>query len=184
MELWVWIVLAVVVIGVALAAWFGWQRQRSRGLHERFGPEYERTLEERGDRREAEAELAAREKRHADLDIRPLDPETRERYAAEWRDTQAAFVDRPPEAVHRADELVAGLMRERGYPVEDFDQRAADISVDHPGVVDNYRSAHTIALASDRNEASTEDLRKSMVYYRSLFNELLVEEHPSEEARG
>lgn len=184
MPVWGWVVLAVVVIAVALAAWLGWQRQRSRGLRERFGPEYDRTLGERDDRRQAEAELAAREKRHAGFEIRPLDAEARERYANEWRDTQAAFVDRPVEAVRRADGLVSELMRERGYPVEDFDQRAADISVDHPDVVDNYRSAHAISLASDRNEANTEDLRKSMVHYRSLFDELLVEEERRpEEAR-
>jgi hypothetical protein len=183
MPTWGWIVLGVVIVALAVVAWLGWQRQRSRGLQERFGPEYDRTLEDRDDRRQAEAELAAREKRHAELDIRPLDPETREQYANRWRDTQAEFVDRPVEAVRRADGLVGDLMRERGYPVEDFDQRAADVSVDHPDVVENYRTAHTISLASDRNEASTEDLRKAMVHYRSLFEELLAVERRPEEAR-
>jgi hypothetical protein len=152
-------------------------------LQRRFGPEYERAVDQRDDRRQAEADLTARARRRSKLEITPLEPEARQRYGEAWRRVQADFVDRPVEAVREADRLVADVMRERGYPMEGFDQRAADVSVDHPQVVDNYRSAHEIAMASDRNEASTEDLRKAMVHYRSLFEELLEEEDREREAR-
>jgi hypothetical protein len=183
MPVWGWVVLAlVVVVVVALIAWAVSSRQRTRHLQSRFGPEYERAVEAGDGRREAEADLIARERRRSDLDIRPLEPETRQQYRNTWDRVQADFVDRPVEAVREADRLVAEVMRDRGYPMEDFDQRAADISVDHPQVVDNYRSAHEISLASDRNEASTEDLRKAMVHYRALFVDLLADERHEQEA--
>jgi hypothetical protein len=183
MPVWGWVVLAVVVVvAVALIAWAVWRRQRTRHLQSRFGPEYERAVEAGDGRREAEADLIARERRRSDLDIRPLEPETRQQYQNTWDRVQADFVDRPVEAVREADRLVAEVMRDRGYPMEDFDQRAADISVDHPQVVDNYRSAHEISMTSDRNEASTEDLRKAMVHYRALFVDLLADERHEQEA--
>jgi hypothetical protein len=174
MSTWVWIVIVVaVVVVLALVAWSMMRRRRSTQLREGFGPEYDRTVEERGSRRQAEAELADREKRREQLDIRPLTPAARDRYMDRWRDTQARFVDDPGSAVGDADGLVQEVMRERGYPTEDFEQRAADISVDHPHIVENYRAAHGISLAHQRGEASTEDLRQSLVHYRSLFEELL-----------
>jgi type VI protein secretion system component VasK len=181
---WGWVALGIVVLVViAVLAWVAWRRQRTRRLQSRFGPEYDRAVEEREDRRHAEAELTARERRRSQLEIRPLEPSARERYAEAWNRVQADFVDRPVEAVREADRLVTEVMRERGYPMDDFDQRVADVSVDHPHIVDNYRAAHQISLASDRNEASTEDLRKAMVLYRSLFDELLRERREQQEAR-
>jgi hypothetical protein len=176
LDTWVWIVIVVavvVVVVVALAAMTLMRRRRSEHLREGFGPEYERTVEDAGSRRKAEADLAAREKRRSELDIRPLTPAARDRYVDRWRETQARFVDDPGSAVGDADRLVQEVMRERGYPTDDFEQRAADISVDHPHIVENYRNAHGISLAHERGEASTEDLRQSLVHYRSLFEELL-----------
>jgi hypothetical protein len=142
-------------------------------LQDRFGPEYDRELEKAGGRREAERELAEREKRHDELELRPLSDDARERYIEEWQATQARFVDDPTGAVSEADDLVQRVMRDRGYPVDDFEQRAADISVDHPELVERYRTANGIARASERGEASTEDLRHSVRHYRALFVELL-----------
>jgi ABC-type nickel/cobalt efflux system permease component RcnA len=184
MPVWGWVVLAAaVVVVVVLLAWLAWRTQRTRRLESRFGPEYERTLEEREDRREAEADLTARQRRRSELEIKPLEPGVRHQYAEAWQRVQTEFVDQPVEAVRSADRLVMDVMRERGYPMEDFDQRAADVSVDHPHIVDNYRAAHHISLTSDRNEATTEDLRKAMVHYRSLFSELLEERREEQEAR-
>jgi hypothetical protein len=160
----------IVVLG---GAWAATRTRRSRALQERFGPEYDRTIDQSGGRREAERELRERERRHERLDLRPLSPEARERYVQEWEATQARFVDDPKGAVARADELVQRVMRDRGYPVEDFEQRAADISVEHPDLVEKYRNADGIARASERGEASTEDLRHSVRHYRALFVELL-----------
>jgi len=181
MPVWAWILIVVAVVVVAgLIAWsVARQRQTSR-LRSTFGPEYDRTVDMAG-RREAESDLAAREKRREQLDITPLQPAARRRYADSWRDTQARFVDSPEQATREADHLVTEVMRERGYPMEDFDQRANDVSVDHPNVVENYRAGHAISLSNDRGDASTEDLRQAMVHYRALFVELL--EQPDEEAR-
>jgi hypothetical protein len=181
MPVWAWILIAVaVVLLVGLLAWVMYrQRQRTR-LRSTFGPEYERTVDMAG-RRQAESELAARERRRAQLDIRPLDPAARERYGEAWRDAQARFVDSPEQSIREADHLVTEVMRERGYPMEDFDQRAADISVDHPNVVENYRAGHAASLANERGEASTEDLRQAMVHYRGLFLELLEEPEDDQE---
>jgi hypothetical protein len=175
MDTWVWILIAVVVVLIVLGAigYFA-QRRRTQGLQDRFGgSEYDRTLETEGGRRSAERELREREKRHEELDLRPLSPEARRGFQQEWEETQHDFVDDPKGAVARADKLVQRVMRERGYPVDDFDRRAADISVEHPDLVEKYRTADGIARASERGEASTEDLRHSVRHYRALFNELL-----------
>jgi hypothetical protein len=185
MSTWVWIVIVVaVVVVLALIAWSVSRRRQSTQLREGFGPEYDRTVEQAGSRRRAESELAEREKRREQLEIRPLTPAARDRFLDRWRDTQARFVDNPASAVGDADSLVQEVMRERGYPTEDFEQRAADISVDHPHIVENYRAAHGISLAQDRGEASTEDLRQSIVYYRSLFEELLETGDPERVEAG
>jgi hypothetical protein len=174
MSTWVWIVIAVivaiVVLGVVASAL---RTRRSRSLQERFGREYDRTVDKAGGRREAEQELREREKRHDALELRPLAHEARERYLLQWQATQGRFVDDPTGAVSEADDLVQRVMRDRGYPVDDFEQRAADISVEHPDLVEKYRTANGIARASERGEASTEDLRHSVRHYRALFVELL-----------
>ena len=175
MDTWVWIVIAVaaiVVIGLVAAALA--RRKRSEQLHEKFGPEYDRALDEAESKREAERELRDREKRHEELDIVALSDGARMRYAGQWQDVQARFVDDPEGAVHEADRLVQQVMAERGYPVdEDFERRAADVSVDHPDVVENFREAHTIVERFDDGEGGTEALRRAMVHYRALFDELL-----------
>lgn len=165
-------VVAALLIGAAAAWYFLFYRRRTH-LRERFGPEYERAVVDIGDRRQAERELERREERVRSLDIRPLAPEQRARFADRWRRVQAQFVDSPTEAIRDADRLVMEAMEARGYPVGDFEQRAADVSVDHPRVVENYRAARDIALRSSRGEASTEDLRQAMVHYRALFEDLL-----------
>ena len=171
---WAW---ALVVVGplivVALVVWRAIAARRSRTLQERFGPEYERTLDRADSTREAEAELAARAKRRDELDIRPLTAAARDRYLDEWQHVQARFVDDPDGAVREADTLIGSVMRERGYPVDDFDQRAADVSVDHPRVVENYREGHRLAGRAAAGDGSTEDLRQAMVHYRALFEELV-----------
>ncbi len=168
------VVLAFLVLAVvALVGVMGAQRQRSEMLRDRFGPEYDRTLEQVGDRRKAEAELAARTKRVEELDIHPLTPQERDQFQREWQATQARFVDDPQGAVTEADHLVVQAMQARGYPMESFDQRVADISVHHPDVVQNYRSARDIAQRNQSGQATTEDLRQAMVYYRDLFRDLL-----------
>ena len=170
------IALAVAgILVVAVLAWLYVRRRRTTTaeLRQRFGPEYERAVREHGSERRAEAQLADREKRVERLKIRDLDPTERERFSGQWHSLQSRFVDDPKGAVTEADDLVSSLMQTRGYPVADFNQRAADISVDHPRVVANYRSAHEIALRLGKGEASTEDLRTAMIHYRSLFEELV-----------
>ena len=147
--------------------------RRRTHLKEGFGPEYDRTVSETPSRREAEAELLERQKRHDELELRPLSRETRSRYQREWDAAQARFVDDPDGAIRDADELIQSVMSERGYPVEDFDQRAADLSVEHGDVIHNYRAAHDISRRSIRGEASTEDLRVALQRYRSFFERLL-----------
>jgi hypothetical protein len=172
----VWIVIAVVaVLVIGALVWFAMRNRRTEQLREQFGPEYERTLAQAGDRRDAESELAERRARREDLEIRPLDPASRRRYAEQWRDVQTRFVDEPAAALTQANGLVLMVMRERGYPTEDFEQRAADVSVDHPQVVENYRAANAISERVGSDQASTEDMRRGLVYYRSLFAELLDE---------
>jgi hypothetical protein len=166
-------IIVVVVIAVLLGVLLT-RRRKSQGLQERFGPEYERTVTRTGDRRSAESELAEREHRRREFDIVALDPTTQTRYQQEWRTTQAKFVDDPAGATREADGLVAQVMRDRGYPVEDdFERQAADISVDHPDVAENYRAAHALFRVNEQGLASTDDLRQAFVHYRSLFSELL-----------
>jgi hypothetical protein len=182
------VTVVAIVVGVlvlALVGWYVWQRQRSEALRARFGPEYDRAVREAGDdRRRAETELLKRQERVEHLEIRPLRAEQREDYLQRWRAVQAKFVDDPRGAVSDADGLVEDVMKARGYPVSDFDQRAADLSVHHPAVVSNYRAARDIAQRHRRGEASTEDLRQAMVHYRALFQDLLEDrEHEDERAR-
>lgn len=180
MPTWAWIVIVIAaVVILAVIAWSAYTTRRRRGLQERFGSEYDRTVADAPSRREAESDLSERQKRREELDIRPLSPEARDRYAREWHDTQARFVDEPEDAVGEADRLIQQVMRDRGYPVDDFEQRANDLSVDHPDVMSNYRAAHGIQVANERGKASTEDLRTAMVHYRALFTELL-ETEPAE----
>jgi hypothetical protein len=166
-------IVVVVAIVVIASIVFLLRRRRSQHLKERFGPEYDHAVQARGDPTKAEMELLKREKRVHSLSIKPLGPEMRARYAEDWSAVQRRFVDDPAIAVTEADALVTRVMEARGYPLADFDQRAADISVNYPGVVQNYRSARTIAQSHARGQAGTEDLRQAMVYYRSLFDELL-----------
>jgi hypothetical protein len=174
METWVWIVIGVIVAIVVLGVVFSALRtRRSRSLQDQFGREYDRAVDKAGGRREAERELAERQKRHDELELRPLSQDARDRYLQQWQVTQGRFVDDPTGAVSEADDLVQRVMRDRGYPVDDFEQRAADISVEHPELVEKYRTANGIARASERGEASTEDLRHSVRHYRALFVELL-----------
>jgi len=168
-----YVIIAVVVVAVIVIAVIASQRAKSARLRQRFGPEYERTVRESGDRTAAEKELAAREARVRRFHIEELPAGARDRYAEEWRTVQAEFVDEPRNALGDADRLVTNVMRDRGYPMENFEQRVADISPDHPAVVDNYRAAHAIAARSETGEVTTEDLRQALVHYRTLFNDLL-----------
>jgi len=171
-------VIVVAVVLVLIAATMVWLYVRNRrhttaGLRQKFGSEYDRAVLTHGSERKAESQLGDREKRIEELKIRDLDPTERERFSKHWESLQSRFVDSPRGAVTEADDLVSSVMKTRGYPVSDFDQRAADISVDHPRVVENYRSAHEIALRLGKDQATTEDLRTAMIHYRSLFEELV-----------
>ncbi|MDX6481265.1 MAG: hypothetical protein QOG85_1775 [Gaiellaceae bacterium] len=174
MPSWVWVLIAIAVVAVvAVALWQGLARRRTGKLQEQFGPEYNRTLSTTGSKRDAEAELQAREERRQQLEVRPLSQEARGQYRQRWETVQAQFVDDPRGAVADADSLIQSVMADRGYPVDDFEQRAADVSVDHPQVVENYRQGHQLAEASARGDDSTENLRQAMRNYRSLFDELV-----------
>ena len=180
------VILVAIVVAIAILVGlivFVWRR-RSRRLREQFGPEYKHAVRQYGDASKAEAELAAREKRVRKLDIRPLTQEEQSRFADLWRKTQARFVDEPSKALGEADGLVKEVMQTRGYPVGDFDQRTADISVDHPDVVTNYRAGRKIATRNKSGEATTEDLRQAMKHYRALFEELteVTEQSTTKEA--
>lgn len=167
------VAVVVILALVAVAAWLWNQKQQSRRLEARFGPEYARTVDKLGSRPRAEAELRTREKRVHELDIVPLAPAEAARFSHEWKTLQGRFVDNPKGALIEADQLVRELMLKRGYPMGDFDHRAADISVDHPAVVEHYRAAQAIALRDRRGEADTEELRRAVVHYRALFDDLL-----------
>jgi hypothetical protein len=177
-----WIILAAaVVIGlVAIGAWF-YRRKQSHRLQEHFGPEYDRTVHELGSRTKGESDLMAREKRVERLEILPLAPPEAARFTEAWRALQSRFVDNPKGVVIEAEQLVRELMEKRGYPMGDFERRAGDISVDHPDVVANYRSAQAIALRDQQGSADTEELRKAVVHYRALFDELLEVREPRQE---
>jgi hypothetical protein len=179
------VVLVVIVAAViGIGAYLFIQRRRSEKLRRQFGPEYKRTVDKYGDQGKAEAELAAREKRVRKVEIRVLTAEEQSRFAEAWKRTQAHFVDEPSQAVGEADGLVKEVMQTRGYPVGDFEQRAADISVDHPHVVTDYRAARDIATRNNSGKVTTEDLRQAMVHYRSLFEELLETAHPTHKEIG
>lgn len=175
-----WIVVAVVVavliiVGIGISS-----RRRSGHLKDRFGREYDRTVAAKGDRAKAEADLAEREKRVEKLHIRPLEADERREFLDRWAEVQARFVDDPARAVAFADALLGDVMKARGYPVSDFEQRAGDISVDHPIVVEHYHKSHEIAVRHGRGEASTEDLRQAMIHYRALFDNLVGAQAPAD----
>jgi hypothetical protein len=173
------LILVLIVVVIAVGALLLWQRRRSAALQQKFGPEYHRAVGQFGNERKAEAELAARAKRVRSLNIRSLTADEQARFADAWKQAQARFVDEPSQAAAEADILVKELMQARGYPVGDFEQRAADISADHPAVVSNYRAAREIALRNRAGKATTEDIRQAMVHYRSLFEELLETPEPA-----
>jgi hypothetical protein len=181
MSVWAWVLIAVLVLVViGVVAWAVTRNRRSARLKEHFGPEYDRTVGELGEQRAAEAELAAREKKRKKLDIVELTPEARQQHAATWRTVQAEFVDAPRDAVGKAERLVTRVMRERGYPIDDFEQRAADVSVDHPDIVDNYRRAHAIYQSHQNGVIETEAARQAFVHYRALFDRLLGSDSETE----
>ena len=164
------VVGAVVIVAIVVSVM---DMERRRRLRARFGPEYDRMVDETGSQRRAASVAQERINEREALDIHPLPPASRDRYAQEWRQVQARFVDAPAAAVSEADSLVTRMMHERGYPIDDFEHQAAIVSVDHPGVVDHYREGHTVYLASVNGSASTEDMRRGFVAYRSLFGELV-----------
>jgi hypothetical protein len=176
------VVVAVLVLGAI--GWLVSTRLRSETLRRRFGPEYERAVNQFGDRGRAESELRRRQQRVAALQIRSLTAQERNEYQQQWRAVQAHFADDPKRAVTYADVLLEDLMKSRGYPVSEFGQRTADLSVQHPHVVDDYRAAHEIALRNRQRIATIDELRQSTMYYRALFDELLeVREHPTGQTR-
>jgi hypothetical protein len=186
MDAWVWIVIAVVaIILIAIAAYAIAMLRRRRGLQRTFGPEYDRAVAERGDVKGAESDLLARRDRRSKLDIRPLRPESRDAYRRNWEQLQARFVDDPAGVLGQADGLIIAVMGERGYPMDDFEQRSDDISVDHPDVVEHYRDAHATSSRVTRGQdVSTEDLRRGLVHYRYLFQELLDTESSEQDRRA
>lgn len=169
------VVLVLVIVGAILGPIFA-RRQRSERLHDHFGPEYDHTVQALGDEKRAQTELEERQKHVESLDIHPLSVEERERYLADWTAVQSKFVDEPGQAIVDADRLIMEVMQMRAYPVSDFDQREADVSVSYPALVSNYRAARVIAIKNEQHQADTEELRQAMIYYRSLFEELLVTE--------
>lgn len=173
MQPWVWIIVALVLVAVVALAYWYTQQQKTRQLRQRFGSEYDHSVEKMGGERRAQEELQARTERVEHLQLRLLSPEDRQRFDDSWQSVQAMFVDDPARATHDADALVTEVMRMRGYPTSDFEQRAADISVEHPAVVEHYRAAYAIARRSERGEGTTEDLRQALVHYRALFQDLL-----------
>jgi hypothetical protein len=183
------IVLAIaLVVAIGAVVWMYSQRRRTQALRSDFGPEYDRALQEHRNQGEAERELENRRERVEHLHIQPLPAAERDRFAERWQSVQAQFVDDPNGALDKADELVGEVMQARGYPVGDFEQRAADVSVNHPRVVENYRAAHTIAVRNSRggveSSVETEDLRQAMVHYRALFQDLLEDSAPRADSRN
>ena len=173
------ILIGVVVLALlVVAGWLIVRKKETQTLEKRFGPEYDRAVDELGSRAKAEAELKARQKRVEQLHIMPLAPADASRFSEAWRALQGRFVDNPKGVLAEADQLVRDLMQKRGYPMGDFERRAADISVDHPAVVDHYRAAHEIALRDRNGEVDTEGMRQAVIHYRALFAELLEVEQP------
>ena len=171
-----YIIITVVVVLVIIGAILGFvfsRRNRKQELHDQFGSEYDHTVETMGDEKKAQTELDERRAHVKALDIRPLSVSERERYMADWTAVQSKFVDEPGQAIVDADRLIMEVMQVRAYPVSDFEQRAADISVTYPALVSNYRAAREIAIKNEQHQATTEELRQAMIYYRSLFEELL-----------
>jgi len=179
MDAWVWIVIAVAVVAIVLVVWLASRHHRTTELRDRFGPEYDRVVQQTDDRREAEAELMERRDRRDALDIRPLPSAARERYANSWQQVQTRFVDDPTSALEDADILVVDVMSARGYPVDRFDDRTDTVSVDHPEVIEHYREGHRIAELNGAGRASTEDLRQALVHYRAMFDVLLEDDSGS-----
>jgi hypothetical protein len=167
------VVAVAVLLIVAIAAVTIRSRQRSRQLRDRFGPEYDRTLNQSGNRKSAERELAGRMDQRQDLDLRELSASDRDRYSQEWRRIQADFVDNPSRSLAESDALLTDVMRARGYPVKEFDRRADLLSVDHPQLVGHYRQAHAAQAGAARGEVPTEQVRQAFIAYRALFSELL-----------
>jgi len=167
------IVLIIVVLVIIAAIVYGVQAARRKKLQSTFGPEYDRVVADTGNRTEAEKELRDREKRHAELELKELSPESQQRYRAAWEEVQIQFVDDPSQAVGTADELVTKLITERGYPTAEYDERLADLSVEHANTLEHYREAHGISERNAAGQASTEDLRLALVHYRALFADLL-----------
>jgi hypothetical protein len=191
MDAWVWIVIGVIVVALVVAAYAIRQQRRRAELRKTFGAEYERTVAREGDLRRGESDLIARRERREKLDIRPLSPSSRDAYARTWEETQGRFVDDPADALLQADTLIIAVMQERGYPMDDFEQRADDISVDHPDVVQHYRSAHDVSTrvgdhrgVSTVSSVSTEDMRQGFVHYRALFQQLLESNASERQAIG
>ena len=167
------IVLIIVVLVIIAAIVYGVQAGRRKKLQSTFGPEYDRVVADTGNRTEAEKELREREKKHAELELKELSPESQQRYRAAWEEVQIQFVDNPSQAVGTADELVTRLITERGYPTAEYDERLADLSVEHANTLEHYREAHQISERNAAGQASTEDLRLALVHYRALFADLL-----------
>jgi FtsZ-interacting cell division protein ZipA len=173
MATWIWVVIVIAVVAVIALIVTGARKRRTAVLRDRFGPEYDRTVENSDGRRAAEADLLDREKRRAEFDIKPLPEAARLSYSDEWQDVQEHFVDEPTEATAAADALVTRVMEARGYPMQNFDAQAELVSVDHPNTVEDYRFAHDVRQRSENQQASTEELREALLRYRALFSELL-----------
>lgn len=184
-----WLVIIIVIAAIAVigaVVWLVSQEMQRKRLQQKFGPEYDRTVEESENPRAAQRELAAREKRHSELDIRPLSPSAQERYSQQWTLIQEQFVDRPAGAVAEADRVLVALMAERGYPTEGYDQQLADLSVQHSQTLKHYRTAHDTMRNHEHTQASTEELRDAMVHYRTVFEDLLTDksEHTNHHGRN
>ena len=171
------VIIIIAIIAAAAVAWYVLHQRRTKRLRAQFGPEYDREVRVTGSRPRAEQELLTRQRRMESIPIRTLSPQEGDRFAGQWRQIQSRFVDDPMGSTREADRLVSELMQARGYPMTDFEHRVADLSVEHPNVVRNYRGAHAVALRLDEGQASTEDLRQALVHYRDLFDDLL-EVHP------
>lgn len=176
MDTWMWIAIAVAGVVVLLVAWALFSRARRQKLHRRFASEYDRTVSRAPSRRKGERDLRAREAEHEELDILPLSDAARERYKEHWSALETGFVDRPQVAVANADALLTEVMRDRGYPVDDFDAKSRAVSVDHPDMVERYRRGHLTYIKTVEGKASTEDLRQAVISYRALFNDLVRED--------